>query len=125
MPRQLPTFTIVTPSFNHAAYLEATIRSVLDQNYPGLQYIVMDGGSTDGTVEILQKYSDRLQWTSEKDQGQAHAIRRGFERATGEILAWLNSDDCYKPGCIEAAAIYLADHPEVALVYGDADFIRS
>jgi glycosyltransferase involved in cell wall biosynthesis len=124
MPRQLPTVSIVTPSFNHAAFLEATIRSVLDQNYTGLQYVVMDGGSTDGSVEILRKYADRLQWTSEKDAGQADAIRRGFERASGEVIAWLNSDDCYKPGCIEAAASYLADHPEVALVYGDAEFIR-
>jgi glycosyltransferase involved in cell wall biosynthesis len=125
MPRQLPTVSIVTPSFNHARYIEATIRSVLDQHYPNLQYLVMDGGSTDGTVEILRRYGDHLQWTSEKDNGQADAIRRGFERAGGEIIAWLNSDDVYKPGCIEAAATYLADHPEIAVVYGDAEFIRA
>src|SRR5688572_17226614 len=104
MPRQLPSVSIITPSFNHARYVEATIRSVLEQDYPNLQYIVMDGGSTDGTVEILRKYEDRLTWVSEKDAGQADAIRKGFAKATGEVIGWLNSDDCYKPGCVEAAA---------------------
>jgi glycosyltransferase involved in cell wall biosynthesis len=117
--------SIITPSFNHARYIEATIRSVLDQGYPDLQYIVMDGGSTDGTVEILKKYQDRLTWVSEKDNGQADAIRKGFAKATGDVIAWLNSDDVYKPGCIEAAVTYLADHPDIALVYGDAEFIRA
>lgn len=125
MPRQLPSVSVVTPSFNHAPYIEATIRSVLDQGYPDLQYIVMDGGSTDGTVQILKRYEDRLTWISEKDNGQADAIRKGFNIATGEIIAWLNSDDVYKPGCIAEATTYLADHPDIAVVYGDAEFIRA
>lgn len=120
----LPSISIVTPSFNHAAYLDATIRSVLDQQYPSLQYVVMDGGSTDGTVDLLRRYDDRLTWSSKKDAGQADAIRKGFVRCTGEIIGWLNSDDTLKPGSLLAAARFLRDHPDIALVYGDAEFIR-
>ncbi len=131
----LPSVSIVTPTFNHARYIEATIRSVLNQNYPNLQYVVMDGASKDGTVEILKKYasvgglpasagSTNFSWQSAPDQGQADAINKGFARCTGEIIAWLNSDDCYKPGAILAAATYLRDHPTIPLVYGNAEFIR-
>ena len=96
-----PLVTVVTPSFNQSIFLEETIRSVLLQGYPNLEYIVMDGGSTDSSVEIIKKYENHFAyWTSQKDGGAADAIRRGFERATGTILAYLNSDDVYLPGAI-------------------------
>jgi glycosyltransferase involved in cell wall biosynthesis len=93
-----PRVTIVTPSYNQGIYLEETIRSVLLQGYPNLEYFIMDGGSTDNTLEIIKKYEPWItDWVSEKDHGQSHAINKGFERATGEWLGWLNSDDCYAP----------------------------
>jgi len=115
----LPRVSIVTPSFNQAAFLEETIRSVLTQNYPHIEYIVIDGGSTDGSVDIIRKYENRLAyWVSEQDAGQADAINKGWRRATGEIIAYLNSDDTYEPGAVRAAVEYLAQHPETAMVYG-------
>jgi glycosyltransferase involved in cell wall biosynthesis len=94
----LPRVTIVTPSYNQAAYLEETIRSVLLQGYPHLEYFVIDGGSTDGSVEIIKKYENWLDgWVSERDNGQCSAINKGFSQATGEWLGWLNSDDCFAP----------------------------
>lgn len=116
--------TVVTPSFNQARFLEATICSVLEQDYPDLEYILIDGGSTDGSLEIIRKYAHRLAWwVSEPDLGQTDAINKGFARAGGEVLAWLNSDDTYQPGAITEAAAYLQAHPQVGLVYGDANFI--
>lgn len=121
----LPLVSIVTPSFNQAKFLEETIRSVLDQDYPNIEYILIDGGSTDGSVEIIQKYAHRLAyWVSEKDRGQTDALNKGFAAATGNIFAWLNSDDTYQPGAIRSAVDFLTSHPRVGLVYGDLNFIN-
>ena len=118
--------TVVTPSFNQARFLEATINSVLNQNYTEVEYIIVDGGSEDGSVEIIRKYQNHLKWwVSEKDQGQTDAINKGFAHASGEIFAWLNSDDTYQPGAFAEATAYLNDNPAVGLVYGDADFINT
>ena len=116
--------SIVTPSYNQARYLETTMRSVLDQDYPHIEYIVVDGGSQDGSLEIIKAYSDRLAWwVSEKDRGQTEAINKGFARASGQILAWLNSDDTYEPGAVREAVAYFKEHPEIGLLYGDANYI--
>ncbi len=115
----------MTPSFNQAKYLEATINSVLNQDYPNLEYIIVDGGSTDGSLEIIKKYQDRLAWwVSESDSGQTDAINKGFSRASGQILAWINSDDTYCPGAISQAVALLLEHPNWGMVYGDANFIN-
>lgn len=115
-----PRISIVTPSYNQAEFLERTIFSVLNQNYPKLEYIIIDGGSTDGSVEIIKKYDKYLTfWVSEKDNGQADAIRKGFARATGEILAWINSDDTYLPGTFLKVAKAFIKNPKVDLIFGN------
>jgi len=116
--------SVITPSFNHAEFLEATLCSVLDQGYPNLEYIVIDGGSTDGTAAILDRYRDRISdVVSEPDNGQTDALIKGFSRSTGDILAWLNSDDLYEPNTLWEVAEYFASHPDASFVYGDANWI--
>ncbi|HEX9333648.1 MAG TPA: glycosyltransferase family 2 protein, partial [Anaerolineales bacterium] len=115
-----PLVSVVTPSFNQASYLEQTIQSVLGQNYPSIEYIVIDGGSTDNSVEIIKKYANHLAyWVSEKDSGQAEAINKGLVRARGEILAWLNSDDYYLPNIISTMVKCFEDNLDVVMAYGD------
>jgi glycosyltransferase involved in cell wall biosynthesis len=120
--------SIITPSFNQAPFLETTIQSVLAQTHPEIEYIIIDGGSTDGSVDIIKRYADAgklAYWVSEPDQGQTEAINKGFARAKGEVLAWLNSDDTLEPQAAAEAVAYLREHPEVGMVYGDANFINA
>ncbi len=120
-----PKITIVTPSYNQGQYIEETIRSVLLQGYPNLEYIIIDGGSTDNSVEIIKKYDPWLTyWVSEKDRGQSHAINKGFKRATGDIMAWLNSDDIYAKNTLSKIAIKF-DISRPQLLCGCAGFLDS
>jgi glycosyltransferase involved in cell wall biosynthesis len=118
-----PLVSIVTPSYNMDTYLPETIASVLGQDYPRIEYIVMDGGSTDGSLAILERYKDRLVYLSEPDRGASDAIFKGFRRAGGEILAWLNADDTFQPGAVTSAVTYLEEHPEIDVVYGEGWWI--
>jgi glycosyltransferase involved in cell wall biosynthesis len=119
-----PLVSIVTPSYNQARFLERTIDSVLSQDYPNFEYIIVDGASADNSLEIIKKYANQLAWwVSEPDQGQTDAINKGLSHANGEILAWLNSDDTYQPGAISQAVDAILSHPDAALVYGDANLI--
>jgi len=121
-----PLVSIITPSYNQSHFLEETIQSVISQDYANLEYIIVDGGSTDRSVEIIQQYADRIDWwVSEPDRGQTDAINKGFKKANGEILAWLNSDDTYLPGAVSEAVTYLQNYPDSGMVYGDANLISA
>ncbi|GGW82283.1 glycosyltransferase family 2 protein [Alteromonas halophila] len=120
-----PKLSVVIPSYNQAAYLEDTLKSVFAQGYPNLEVIVVDGGSDDGSVEIIKRYASKLAWwVSEPDNGQTHAINKGFARATGEILAWLNSDDLFLPGAISTAVNRLVASENADVVYGQRMLIN-
>jgi len=121
-PSNYPKISVVTPSYNQGEFIEDTIQSVLDQNYPNLEYIIMDGGSTDTSVQIIKKYEKYLAyWVSEKDQGQTNAINKGFQRATGDILAWLNSDDFYYPNTFDYIIQAYSQYPEAGLYIGNGN----
>lgn len=123
----LPPITVVTPSYQQAGFLERTLDSVLDQGYPRLEYLIVDGGSTDGSVDILRRYQERhpevLDFVSEPDLGQSDAVNKGLDRAGGTIIGWLNSDDVYRPGTLLAVADAFAQAPERGWLYGRADYI--
>lgn len=124
MSNEPPKLSIVTPSFNQAAFLEEALLSVRNQDYPFVEHIVVDGASTDGTVEILKKYSreygrEQLRWISESDEGQSDALNKGFKLASGSIIGWLNSDDRYRAGCFAKVAKGFASYPETEILYGD------
>lgn len=124
-PEELPLVSIITPSFNQARYIRNTIESVLSQDYPNIEYIVVDGGSSDGTLEILQSYEhlgDRFRYVSEPDNGQSHALNKGFCMANGQIIGWLNSDDTYLPGAIRNAVDMFRANPQFGMVYGKANY---
>lgn len=119
MSASLPKFSIVTPSFNQGRFIEQTIASVIDQHYPDCEHIVMDGGSTDGTLDVLRKYERQIDfWASAPDTGAADALNKGFARSSGEILAWLNSDDVYEPGAFAQVAELFRQQPDVNVISG-------
>ncbi len=121
-PDNRPLVSIVTPSFNSYPYIQETVESVRIQDYPHIEHIVIDGGSSDGTVEFLQS-QPHLVWVSEPDRGQSHALNKGFRSAKGEIIGWLNADDSYQPGAVSTAVRFLMDHRDVDLIYSDLQII--
>jgi glycosyltransferase involved in cell wall biosynthesis len=119
----LPRIALVTPSYNTGRYVADAIQSVLAQDYPNLDYLVMDGGSTDQTLDVLRSFGNRVRWISQPDAGQSDAIRRGFEQTSGEVLGWLNADDVLAPGALRTIGEFFSEHPDAALVYGDASYV--
>lgn len=115
--------SIVTPSFNQAQFIERTLLSVATQDCPGVDHVVFDASSTDGTQQVLARFADRLTWTSEADRGQAHAVNKGIAATRGDVIGWLNSDDVYYPGALRAVLQFFEAHPDVDVVYGNADHI--
>lgn len=122
-----PIFSIVTPSYNQGAFIRTTIESVLTQDYPRIEYRIMDGGSTDNTLQIIKEYEHdpRLHWVSERDKGQSDAINKGLQHISGDIVAYLNSDDIYLPGTLRRVVDYFEAHPTIGMVYGDCHLIDS
>jgi glycosyltransferase involved in cell wall biosynthesis len=123
MKTTVPMISVITPSYNQGQYIEATIQSVLNQSYSNIEYIVIDGGSTDGTIEILKKYDGSLKWISEKDNGPEDAINKGFGMAQGDIFAWLASDDVFETDSLQKAMDVFCKQPDVAMVYGRCQYI--
>lgn len=118
----LPKISIITPSYNQGQYIDETIVSIIGQGYGNLEYIVIDGGSTDNTLEVLKKHEQHISyWVSEKDKGQSDAINKGLKKATGDIVAWLNSDDIYAPGVLDAVAAAFSANPDVGIIYGNVE----
>ncbi|BBO67062.1 hypothetical protein DSCA_09920 [Desulfosarcina alkanivorans] len=116
-------FSIITPSYNQGKFIERTLQSVASQTGAEIEHVVYDGGSTDGTIEILKQFIPAVRWVSEKDEGQTNAVNKGICATEGEIIGWLNSDDIYYPGAIAAVAAYFSAHPRIDVVYGMADHI--
>jgi glycosyltransferase involved in cell wall biosynthesis len=126
MAERVPRISIVTPSYNQGKFLEATITSVLSQDYPNLEYFVIDGNSSDDSISVIRRYADRLTyWVSEPDRGQSHAINKGFARASGEILGWLNSDDRLEPGALRAVAEEAQRFPDVGAFVGEGQIVNT
>ena len=122
---ELPLFSVVTPTYNQSAFLRETIESVLSQDYPNIELIVIDDGSTDKTPQILAEYTGRIQWESQKNMGQTPTINKGWAQSKGEIITWLNSDDTFLPGAVKKAVDYLRAHPDVGIVFGDTLFTEA
>lgn len=120
MSPKYPLISVITPSYNQGQFIRETIESVLSQDYPAIEYIVVDGGSSDGTVNILQEYGDRIIWISELDEGQADAVNKGVRLAKGEFIGWLNSDDIYEPGALSTVIETFQKNPDISVVYGEA-----
>lgn len=121
-----PKISIVMPSYNQAQFIEKSILSILDQNYPNTEIIIIDGGSSDGTVDVIKKYDDKITlWISEKDEGQSDALNKGFDKCTGEIYGWLNSDDIYLPNAFKHSVSILKKNDDKSIVFGDWSFINN
>lgn len=123
---RLPRITVVTPSYNQGKFLEETILSVINQNYPNLEYFIVDGGSTDNSVDIIKKYEERIDWwVSEKDNGQSDALNKGFKRATGDYFTWINSDDMLLPGTLDKVGRLFKENPSIKWISGNVILINS
>lgn len=118
MSSSLPKISIITPSLNQGEFIEQTIQSVLNQGYPDLEYLIIDGGSTDATLDILKSYEDRITWISEPDRGQSHAINKGLQKASGQVIAYLNSDDIYLPGALLQVGMHFSQNPNTSWLTG-------